>query len=315
MLNKGVSKATRKSSLALLTSCVAALFAATFLVSCDPLSGSSTEGPPFERPEIALSGFNPDGGIYGKNDTIIDVSGANLGFVGASGIASERLNFQISAGDMSYHYELPPDGTPIICPLNMGSGTYVFTIWKNTSGNKYVEYASPVASEVVLENDFVPFLRPSYYCIYNADSACVQFSNELNATAENQGDVVRNVYTWVAENITYDYDKAAVLAGASGYIPNPDSTLETGTGICFDFSALAAAMLRSQGIPCTVTTGYVSPDNIYHAWNMIYIDGSWKTVRIEINTQTWTLIDTTFASTGSGGTIGDGVSYTERYTY
>ena len=115
--------------------------------------------------------------------------------------------------------------------------------------------------------------------------------------------------------MVYDNAKAEQLSGKSGYIPNPDETLPTQKGICFDYASLGAAMLRSLGIPCQVITGYVSPDDVYHAWNMVYIDGEWISVEISIKPNSWTRVDLTFAASGAASTIGDGTSYTDRYTY
>ena len=144
---------------------------------------------------------------------------------------------------------------------------------------------------------------------------CAIDTSQLAQGAANQGDVVRNIYQWVVDNITYDHDKAAQLASATGYVPDPDATLASGTGICFDYASLGAAMLRSLGIPCQVITGYVSPDDVYHAWNMVYIDGEWISVEISIKPNSWTRVDLTFAASGAASTIGDGTSYTDRYTY
>ena len=74
-------------------------------------------------------------------------------------------------------------------------------------------------------------------------------------------------------------------------------------------------MLRSQGIPCKIVTGNVEPNNVYHAWNMVYISGTWVTATVDVQKNEWSLIDTTFAATGGGSTVGDGSSYTERFTY
>ena len=75
-------------------------------------------------------------------------------------------------------------------------------------------------------------------------------------------------------------------------------------------------MLRSLGIPCKIITGYVSPDGIYHAWNVVYLDGSWISVEVNVESQTWTIIDLTFAAAGASQEyVGDGTAYTERYTY
>ena len=101
----------------------------------------------------------------------------------------------------------------------------------------------------------------------------------------------------------------------SGYLPKLDSVLAAKKGICFDYASLGAAMLRSLGIPCQLITGYVAPDYIYHAWNMVYIDGEWVSVEISIQPNSWTRVDLTFAASGAAGTIDDGTSYTDRYTY
>ena len=66
-------------------------------------------------------------------------------------------------------------------------------------------------------------------------------------------------------------------------------------------------------------TGYVSPSNVYHAWIMVYIDGSWKSARISVDQNTWSRVDLTFAAAQgddrAAGYVGDGSTYTDRYTY
>ena len=292
----------------------------TALVGCGGSSGTSDEssGAPFERPELLLSPFDASdlqGDVAGGG---VDVSSLAQGYVGASATSESKLKFQVTKGDGGYNYDLPSDGTPIICPLNMGDGEYTFRIMQNTSGDRYVELGVPVTASVQLENDFVPFERPNLFCNYNASSAVVKKANELSDGAKNEGEVLKNIYSWITDNITYDKEKAeAVNSGtiSNGYIPNPDLTLATGKGICFDYASLAAAMLRSQGIPCKIITGEVSPDNIYHAWNLVYLDGSWKSAQISVNPDTWTRIDLTFAASGATDYIGDGTSYTDKYTY
>ncbi|MCI8468905.1 MAG: transglutaminase domain-containing protein [Eggerthellaceae bacterium] len=275
---------------------------------------SSTSGPAYTEPaSVLLSTFSEAAAVVSAGGSI-DVSTVNQGYVGASATNSSRLKFQVIRGDRTYNYDLPSDGTPIICPINMGDGSYTFRIMQNTSGSNYVEVASATA-DVALESPFAPYLVPNVFCDYTASSAVVTQARSLAANAQNEGDVVRAVYDWMVDHITYDKDKAAQLADATGYVPSPDSTLSTQTGICFDYASLAAAMFRSLGIPCQIVTGYVSPDNIYHAWNMIYIDGSWVSAQITVNPDTWTRVDLTFAAAGAGGTIGDGTTYTDRYTY
>jgi len=80
---------------------------------------------------------------------------------------------------------------------------------------------------------------------------------------------------------------------------------------------LAAAMLRSRGIPAKMVFGYVSPDGLYHAWNMFYSrkDG-WVTADFRINPDDWTRMDLTFSAGGEDASfIGDGNNYTDLYYY
>lgn len=273
-----------------------------------------TSGPAWSAPStIVLSPYNPDG-LEGTPEAGVDTSSLSQGYVCAVGVSDSRLKFQVACGDAAYNYDLPQDGTPIVCPINMGDGSYTFRVMQNTSGDKYVELFS-TSAQVALDSEFEPFIRPSFYCSYDASSAAVKKASELVADAANEGDVLRAVYSYIVSNVAYDNDKAAELATQTGYVPNPDETLASGKGICFDYASLAGAMLRSLGIPTKIITGYVSPDGIYHAWNMVYIDGSWHTVEISVDPDTWTRVDLTFAASGALDTVGDGSGYTDRYVY
>ena len=103
----------------------------------------------------------------------------------------------------------------------------------------------------------------------------------------------------------------------SGYLSDPDSTMSTGKGICFDYAVLAAAMLRSQGIPTKMVFGYVAPNGIYHAWNMFYTkETGWVTVSFSVNKETWTRLDLTFSANGADSAfIGNGTNYADVYYY
>ena len=302
---------------------IAALLVAALLIGCGggasgaSVSGNSeggTSGPDYTPPDSpTLSVFHAEAAQTG-NGCAIDTSALAEGYVGAAATSSARLKFQVSKGDMSYNYDLPGDNTPIVVPLNMGDGAYSFRVMQNTSGNNYVELFG-VIENVKLNSETAPFLVPNLFVGYNESSAVTAKAHELAEGCVNQADIVRNVYQWVVRNITYDHEKAAQLASATGYVPDPDQTLASGTGICFDYASLGAAMLRSLGIPCKVVTGYVSPDDVYHAWNMVYIDGTWESVEISIKPNSWSRVDLTFAASGAASTIGDGTSYTDRYTY
>lgn len=283
------------------------------LVGCQGgLSEGETSGEPPIGTQVLSANFNPEAaqGIEGAQ---IDASSLAEGFVSAQASNPSRLKFVITKDEASYQYDMIND-TPITCPLNMGNGNYSFSVMQNTTGNLYVELYQET-HDVQMQSEFEPFIRPNAFANYTVESACVAKAAELCADAQNQGDVVKNIYTWIVDNIGYDTAKATELSEVTGYVPDPDRTLSEGEGICFDYASLAAAMFRSQGIPCKIITGYVSSDTIYHAWNMVYIDGTWKSLYFTVNSGSWTLLDTTFAATGGNEFVGDGNDYTDRYVY
>lgn len=297
---------------------VMALVSSFALASCAGGAGGSgdatTTGDSFTVPASITTSSYDAAAATTVNGASIDTSSATQGYVGAACENSSRLKLQVTNGQASYNYDMQNDGTPIIVPLNMGNGSYTVRVMQNTSGNNYVELAS-VTCDVALEDEFAPFVRPNIYCNYTSSSACVSKARELASGATNQAAAVNAIYEWITENISYDSDKAAQLTDVSGYVPDPDETLSSGSGICLDYASLGAAMIRSLGIPCKIVTGYVSPDNIYHAWNLIYIDGTWQSAEISVSANTWSRIDMTFAASGSSQYIGDGTAYTDRYTY
>lgn len=275
----------------------------------------STSGEAFADPGSVTSPDFDEASAVTENDGAIDTSHVNAGVVMAHAKSGNRLKFVVRCGEMSYNYDLPNDDTPITCPINMGDGSYTFLVMRNTEGDNYMPTTSATA-DVTLDTEFVPFAQPNLFCNYTEKSACVAKAREIVADAENQGDAVRAVCNYVVENVTYDIEKAKKLSGTSGYVPNPDETLKTGKGICFDYASLGAAMLRSVGIPTKVITGYVSPEDLYHAWIMVYIDGSWRCAQFSIDPESWSRVDLTFADDSeSVGLVGDGKSYTERYVY
>lgn len=299
---------------AALCMCVVLITVSLFGCSSGGSDKSTTSGNSFTPPSTVLMSSYSSANAVGTPAANIDISSVSQGYVAAAGVSTSRLKFQVKKDDVAYNYDMPKDGTPMVAPLNMGNGTYTFTILQNTTENRYLEVFS-ITTDVTLENEFVPFLRPNIFCNYTADGTVAAKARELVANAQNEGDALQAIYEWIVNNVTYDKAKASELAGKTGYIPNPQSTLETQTGICFDYASLAAAMLRSQGIPCKIITGYVSPNGIYHAWNMVWINGSWKTVTISVDPKTWTRVDTTFAAGGDTTTVGDGSKYEDRYIY
>ena len=243
-----------------------------------------------------------------------DLSQTEKGFIGISYVCDSRLKFQVITELDTYTYDLPSDGTETIFPLNMGNGTYTIRVMKNIGETKYTKvWGTDI--EVTLLDEFQPFLRPSQIVNYDPSDELVDLAYELTRYATTDLEIAGAIYDYLKDNVTYDHEKAATVQ--SGYLPTPSSTLITKDGICFDYAALAASMLRSQGVPCQLITGYVGEDELYHAWNRIYIkEKGWLSVEISVSANDWKRVDITFAAGGSSATrLEDDSRYTNRYIY
>ena len=250
----------------------------------------------------------------GNDKVKIDLSGCSQGYVAVSATSDKRMKFQVIHGEVTYTYDIRSDGTPSVFPLQTGDGEYYFRAMENVEGKKYAQ-ALLLGKQVVMDDPFQPFLRPSDYSRYSEDSLCVREAASLTRNAKDQLEVVGAIYSYINNFIRYDKEKAASVK--SGYLPDPDETIMSRKGICFDYAALAAAMLRSQGIPCKLVFGYVAPNQLYHAWNMFYTEQTgWVTVSFKANSKDWTRLDLTFTANGQNDAfIGDGGNYTDLYFY
>ena len=271
------------------------------------------EAGPYVAPPMEEAAFHPELAETGQR-VMLDLSAVSDGVVAVSAQSDKRLKFQVVKGEETYNYNLASDGTPSIFPLQCGDGEYRFRVMENVVDKKYAELFSRTV-DVKLSDPFAPFLRPSDYVNFNADSACVKKAAELAKTAGTPLGLVAAVYGFVCQTVRYDEELARTVK--SGYLPVPDRTMLSGKGICFDYAALAASMLRSQGIPTRMVFGYVAPDQLYHAWNMFYTEETgWVTVSFEVSANSWVRLDLTFAANGADSQfIGDGSNYADVYSY
>ena len=247
--------------------------------------------------------------VYRKGGSVIDASNTSAGYVMIRQSGTEkRLKVQIKKGGMTYNYDLNHAGKYEVFPLQMGDGTYQARIMENVSGSSYRELFS-ASFPVALSSGFAPFLCPNQYVNYTASSAAVKKSAALCAGAGTDVEKLKAVYTFMIHNIKYDYAKAATVR--SGYLPDVDAVLAARKGICFDYSALMAAMLRAQNVPTKLVVGSVDAVAATHSWNEVYLKGKgWITIKIENTAAGWKLMDATFGASGSAGK-----SYTAARVY
>jgi len=237
----------------------------------------------------------------GNSKVQVDLSSVSEGYFGLLANSSARLKLQVFKGDEAFTYDVE-NGVPQIFPLQCSDGTYTIKVMENVSGNLYCELYSTSAS-VSLVDPNAPFVRPSVYADYTEESVCVKEAAKMAANATDEEDFVDQVCQYICKNVKYDYEEAETVS--PGYVPDLDEVIATGKGSCFDYASLAASMLRSQGIPTKIIFGYVTPNNRYHAWNMICTEESG-----------WTRMDPSFSSNGvKADFIGDDSNYQDVYQY
>ncbi len=246
----------------------------------------------------------------------IDYSHAEEGYIMARYTGTcPKVKMQIKfPGAVTYTYNLVGNEYEAF-PLSTGSGTYEITILENVVDTSYLVSLSATI-DVTITNTYGAFLYPNQYCMFTSDSQTVKKAAELSEDTNNDLDVVTNIYNYVINSITYDYEKAQTVP--SGYTADVDEILASGTGICLDYAAVMTCMLRSQQIPTRLEVGYVG--EAYHAWISTYIkDVGWVNGIVQFDGTSWKLMDPTFASNSSEYDlrefIGDGSGYLVKYQY
>ena len=285
-------------------------------------------GPPLAGIPASFSVLTPaaPGTRVSRNQkSEIDYSNTRDGYVMVKYLqrTNKPLKVRITGPDsVNYDYNLTSSGSFEVFPLTVGNGSYTVGVFEQIEGSRYSTSGS-VTFSVTLSDEFAPYLRPNQKVNFNTNSTVVERATELVRGSSTVIAKVSEVYNFVISNISYDRTFAAeVVRGMHvGYVPNVDSVLERGRGICYDYSALMTSMLRSQGIPTRLVMGYVGADQVYHAWIDVYSsETGWINNVIQFNGRDWRLMDPTFASTSNQSAesirlIGDGTSYRVRFMY
>lgn len=254
---------------------------------------------------------------YGTDTVSIDISNTDQGYIMVQYTGeNKKVKLQITTPEEeTYTYLLSQEKIYEAFPLSGGDGPYSFTVLENVEGDMY-SIAFEQEADVQIEDEFLPFLYPNQYVSFTADSAAIAKGRELADGAHSDLEAITNIYHFIIKTIVYDTEKASSVS--YGYLPDIDETLSSQKGICFDYAALTAAMLRSQKIPTRLEVGYAG--EAYHAWISCYVkEVGWIDNIIEFDGSSWSLMDPTFAAgTNSRDLkqfIGDGSNYVVKYYY
>jgi hypothetical protein len=216
--------------------------------------------------------------------SVFDDTSTSIGLIKVNYVSTTtaKVKIMIEKDTQKYTYDLLHNGTTENFPLQLGSGKYKISILENISGSSY-RLISSQTFDVTITDQNSTYLNSIQNINWNVDSKAVAKAVDLTKGTTDLKKKATLLWTYMAKNNKYDYKKLATLP--TSYVPTVDKTLIDKTGICYDFSSLYAAMLRSQGIPAKLVKGY-APKNAtgYHAWNEVYDKATSK----------WIVIDSTY---------------------
>ncbi len=191
-----------------------------------------------------------------------------------------KYKVQIVKGASKYNYNLFDNDE--VFPLQMGSGKYKVIIYKNVAGNRYTSVESNEKTVNLEENKV--FLQSIQVINWSDKDKAIALAKQLGLDKTTDQEKFQEIYDQIVQTIVYDKIKAQTVT--TRYLPVIDKTYIEKKGICYDYSALMASMLRSLGIPTKMIHGYAEPTgNIYHAWNEVLLNGQWVVIDTTVDAQ------------------------------
>lgn len=184
----------------------------------------------------------------------------------------KNMRLMVQSGNNKYYYSVKNNVEYL--PIQFGKGTYEVKLLRHIEGNRYA-----VIDKVFLNITEEPqdtFLSSSQPVIWEDNEELLKLSKKILKGKKTDEEKVKAVYEYVVKNMRYDRVKLKNLQ--NDYVPDLSKTIKDKKGICYDYSALFAGILRSEGIPTKLVKGYKNDLKNYHAWNEVYLDGEWHIV-------------------------------------
>lgn len=194
----------------------------------------------------------------------------------------KKMKVSIKKDCSNAYFDFKGNGTFESFPLQYGSGQYTVGLFLNDNGTKYTSVKTWTI-QVNIGNANSVYLNSNQIVNFAGAPNAVSKAKSLVSGMTSDEDKIKAIYKFVVYNINYNSNK--VDSVSSGYIPNIDSTYGSQSGICYDFSAIFAGMLRSVGVPTKLVMGTSSNVSGYHAWNEVYINGKWNIIDTSYDSQ------------------------------
>lgn len=244
---------------------------------------------PYELNDISKYDIIDPNNDYTGNGGVtdnFDLSSVGRGIIRVHYTGEGDYKVRIEKDGEAYNYDLTPNGTIEVFPLQLGSGSYRalilrrivdtrFSVVKSVSFNADINDQNLIYINSIQIVHWLPQMLPLTYARETLISDIL--TNGKVQKSELGIESFKLIWSYILSNISYDKVKYSNIANLTGYVPSIPATFSEKKGICYDYAAFMAGILRSFGIPVKLVTGYCPTyygDN-YHAWNEVFIDGRW----------------------------------------
>lgn len=290
-------------------------------VAATTTTTSAPPAPPAEPSPPTIHSTTADGILtFSNSKGVIDYSNSKDGYVMAKYTGSNSVvKVQVTNPDGSKEqvYTINNKGVFEAIPLTRGNGEYKILVCEAVGAAYAVVVQGKI--NVSLSSSLAPFLRPSSYVPFAYGDSAVTKSSQLCGGTSTALEKVDRVYSWLVDNVTYDYELAATVK--KGYVCDSEKVINKKIGICLDYAGTMAAMLRSQDIPTQLVVGKVSGATALHAWVNVYVsDVGWVYGAIYFDGTAWHRMDPTYAAGSKSSAsiiefIGNGSNYFPETLY
>lgn len=193
-----------------------------------------------------------------------------------------RTKVLIQFGEQRYQYNVRSSDKFVFFPLQLGNGEYKVSVFEHVEGTKFTSISSQNVN-VRMDDTSKVFLNSIQLINWDNRMNTVTLAKELTKNKTTEKEKIEVLYQYMVQQFRYDFDKLANLQ--YDYVPVIDDVVKRKLGICYDYSAVFASMLRSLGIRSKLVMGYTPNVKEYHAWNEVWMDGRWVVVDTTYDSQ------------------------------
>lgn len=246
------------------------------VAKAEPASATSYKA----NASVAAAAVKADSDIRPIN-TLMDASRASQGVIDVNYNRTRKGKLRIEKDGQQYTYDLAVGSQHAAFPLQLGSGQYTIRIYEHVAANRYrvILQEKVVASLPKTEG---VYLHSVQLINWQTKDKPIVKAEELVHDKMTDSEKLIALHGAVIRRVSYDYQKLAEVK--ADYLPDISRVWTLGKGICYDYASLLASMLRSQGMPTKLVTGYSPNIKGYHAWNEIYLADEGR----------WVIVDATF---------------------